>query len=107
MVQYTNQHILMNQPNYSCKWSIIFTCLLCLVGVLWNNQQSLEELWDADGDCIKQSHSVMYQRCILEQTKVVSIKFCTFICRNLEGISEVPTTNYIHIAGVNEWRVKN
>jgi hypothetical protein len=28
------------------------------------------------------------------------------MCGNLEGISEVPTTNYIHIVGINKWRVK-
>jgi hypothetical protein len=112
MVQHTNQYI--HITNLTTAASDVFIGLLCLAGMLWNNQQSPEELWGADGDCIKQSRSVTYQRCfkipircILKQTRVVSIKFCTFICRNLEGMSEVPTTNTFILRALTNGGLKN
>ena len=122
MVQHTYQYILIiHQTSAASDGKLAdkielkaVISLLWLAGALWSNKQSLEESWGADRDGIEKSRLVMYQicfkiliRCILEQTRVVWIKLYTFICRNLEGISEVAATNYIRTGGITNGGLKN
>jgi hypothetical protein len=92
--QHTNQYILIIQPNFSRERDAIhtekievktFIGFLCLAGAFRSKAQSLEELWGTDGDDIEKFRLVMSQRhfktqikCILEQTRVVSIQLFTF-----------------------------
>jgi hypothetical protein len=92
--QHKNHYILIIQPYVSCESNAILTekmevksfiGFLCLAGALRSNNQSLEELWRTDGDDIEKFLLMMSHgrfkiqlKCILEQTRAVSIKFFTF-----------------------------
>lgn len=96
IVHYTNQDILLTQPNFRDDSDVKLTThkteikafigILCLAGALRSNKQSLEKLCGTDRNGNEKFQSVMNQgclkfliRCILELSRVVSIKIFTFL----------------------------
>jgi hypothetical protein len=65
------QYMLVIRPNFSRESDAkltdnidmkAFTSILCTVGALWRNKQSLEEVWDTQGDGTEQLRLVTNQR---------------------------------------------
>jgi hypothetical protein len=90
-------------PNSQTKTEIKASIgLLCLAGVLWNNKQSLEKLWGADGEGMEKFYLVMSQRRFknpitrfLNKIELYPQNSLPFFSRNLECISEIHATMFI------------